>query len=556
MATYHLTLKHGQTRNGQIHSEYIRREGRYSHGQMKEQLVYSEYGNLPDWATGPNDFFAKADLYERSNGTVYSEFELALPNELSREENIKLVQEFIKEQIGDNKVFSWAYHEKMAALSPDQLQPHAHVMFCERIIEDKEHIKPDYKFFRNYTSKNPSKSGYKKDDRFKARNGVGRENLNKVRKAWEDKINYFYEKNNIEKRVSCKSLKDQQAEALMKNDKIKYESVNRPAQEHLGPKEASKIARKIKNKEFKFEHLSDKARLTFIAREIKNVAEELEKYRKEIAEIEKQHKENRNILDDLKAEIKDKNNEYIVINGERFTTKIYSSCMTLSQQIKANNLRISNAQKLILSEERVERVAVSVYTKGTSKRLKKEERKLKEQRLKFEKEFRDFENMAVPKFYQLEYKKEYAAISQRLNKWQNELIEKEKELKYKKDIFDKEIVKPEHQSAIEELKCVIRAKNKNRLEYISRLKEENKEMKKTGRSFLYLYKQILKKESYSIDKKALEILNNKDALKSPENIKYAFAKVNNAIKRVHDGQIRESKKAVDLRVDIKDDLER
>lgn len=266
MATYHLTLKHGQTRNGQIHSEYIRREGRYSHGKMKEQLVYSEYGNLPDWAAGPNDFFAKADLYERSNGTV--------------------------------------------------------------------------------------------------------------------------------------------------------------------------------------------------------------------------------------------------------------------------------------------------YTKGTSKRLKKEERKLKEQRLKFEKEFRDFENMAVPKFYQLEYKKEYAAVSQRLNKWQNELIEKERELKYKKDIFDKEIAKPEHQSAIEELKCVIRAKNKNRLEYISRLKEENKEMKKTGRSFLYLYKQILKKEAYSIDKKALEILNNKDALQSPENIKYAFAKVNNAIKRVHDGQIRESKKAVDLRVDIKDDLER
>lgn len=555
MATYHLTLKHGQTRNGEKHSEYIRREGRYAHGQMKEELIYTEYGNLPDWANGPNDFFANADLFERSNGTVYSEFEIALPNELSREENIKLVQEFVKEQIGDNKVYSWAYHEKKAALSPDQLQPHVHIMFCERIIEDKENIKPAYKFFRNYTKKNPQKSGYKKDDRFKARHGVGRENLMKVRQAWEDKVNHYYEKNNIEKQISCKSLKDQQAEALLKNDKIKFEAVNRPAQEHLGPKEANKIARSIKNKEYKFEFLSDKARLTIIAREIKNVAEELEKYRKEIAEIEQQHTENKNILSELKTEIQDKNNEYIEIHGERFISKIYNSCLGLSEQIKANDLRISNAQKLILSEERIERVAVSVYTKGASKRLKKEERKLKEQRIKFEKEFKQFENMAVPKFYQLEYKKEYSAISQRLNKWQNELIEKEKEFKYKKEIFDKEISKPEHQQSLEELKCVIRAKHKNRIEYVTKLKEENKELKKTGRNFLYLYKQILKKESYKIDKKTLEILNKKEAMKSPENVKYAFEKVNRAIHKAHDEKVRGAIKA-DLQRDIREELER
>lgn len=555
MATYHLQLKHGTNRNGQDHSEYIRREGRYSHGKMKEELIYKEYGNLPDWASDPNDFFANSDLYERKNGYVYSEYEVALPNELTREENIKLVQEFIKEQIGDNKVFSWAYHEKKAALSPDQLQPHAHIMFCERIIEAKENIKPAHKFFKNPSKINPEKGGYRKDDRYTAKNGIGPENVIKVRQAWEDKVNHYYEKNNIQKRISCKSLKDQRAEALMKNDKIKYESLNRPAQEHLGPKEANKIAKKIKNKEFKFEHLSDKARLTFIAREIKNVAEELEKYRREIAAIEKQNEENRNILNELKTEIKDKNKEYIIVNGERLTTKIYSSCMTISQQIKANDLLISNAQKMILSEERIERIAVSVYTKGASKRIKKEERKLKEQRLKFEKEFKEFENMAVPKFYQLEYKKEYSAISQRLNKWQNELIEKENELKYRKTIFDKEISKPEHQQALEELKCVIRAKNKNRIEYIAKLKEENKKLKKTGRNFLYLYKQILKKESYKIDKKTLEILNKKEAMRSPENIKYAFEKVNRAINKAHDEHVRGAIKA-DLQRDITKELER
>ena len=129
MATYHCSLKQGKVGTALAHSNYIRREGKYALDEKKEELEYSESGNLPYWAADAKAFFAAADLYERKNGTAYAEFELALPNELSLEENIQLVREFVQRHIGPNKVYSFAIHDKNATLDPSQRQPHVHLMF-------------------------------------------------------------------------------------------------------------------------------------------------------------------------------------------------------------------------------------------------------------------------------------------------------------------------------------------------------------------------------------------------------------------------------------------
>lgn len=137
MATYHFSLKQGKVGKAKMHCDYINREGRYANGKMKEELVYKESGNLPIWAKSATDFFAKADVFERANGNAYTEFEMALPAEISLDENIKLVKEFVKKHVGENKVYAFAIHEKMAALNPTQRQPHVHLMFSERVIDDK-----------------------------------------------------------------------------------------------------------------------------------------------------------------------------------------------------------------------------------------------------------------------------------------------------------------------------------------------------------------------------------------------------------------------------------
>lgn len=82
MATFHFQIKHGKVNTGAAHAEYILRQGRYSIGARAEELVRTGE-NLPAWASCAAKFFDKADIYERRNGRVYTEFEVALPNELT-----------------------------------------------------------------------------------------------------------------------------------------------------------------------------------------------------------------------------------------------------------------------------------------------------------------------------------------------------------------------------------------------------------------------------------------------------------------------------------------
>ena len=126
MATYHLSLKNGKTGTAKQHADYILREGRFSGGRRAEEIVYKD-ANLPRWTTSASDFFSYADKYERTNGRAYSEFEIALPNELTHEENKKFVNAFIDEHIGKNKVWAYAIHSKPATFEDNEEQIHAHI---------------------------------------------------------------------------------------------------------------------------------------------------------------------------------------------------------------------------------------------------------------------------------------------------------------------------------------------------------------------------------------------------------------------------------------------
>ena len=87
MATAHLSVKVGKSGKGVPHAEYISRVGKYEKKlDGNEQLEATESGNMPLWAQdNPLLFWRAADLYERKNGTVYREHEIALPRELSPE---------------------------------------------------------------------------------------------------------------------------------------------------------------------------------------------------------------------------------------------------------------------------------------------------------------------------------------------------------------------------------------------------------------------------------------------------------------------------------------
>lgn len=201
MASYHLSIKSGKKGTAANHAAYIAREGKHSRDEEDLDLITTEHGNLPDWAAdNPAAFWKGADKYERANGATYREYELALPSELTLEQQRELLSKFIDQNIGD-KPYQLAIHEPIAALGK-VAQPHAHLMVSDRKPDGID--RPAEQFFRRYNSAKPEAGGCKKDSGGKPRSVV-REELVKKRESWAEIQNAALEQNGHAARVDHRS---------------------------------------------------------------------------------------------------------------------------------------------------------------------------------------------------------------------------------------------------------------------------------------------------------------------------------------------------------------
>lgn len=268
MASYHLSIKHGGVGSGRPHADYICREGKYASEKLKEQLVYKENGNLPGFVSKDDvlDYWSAADEYTRLNGRTYDEFELALPAELSNEDNIKLVQQFVKNEIDPNCAYTFAIHDKMAANDSSQRQIHAHIMFSPKVQDGIERSRE--RFFKRYNSKTPERGGAANNMRFST--FLANDEIEGVRLRWQNAVNREYEKRGLTCRVSCKSLADQYAEAVVSGDKEKMILLNRDAQVHLGVSltytSLREAAKYVNPADYYLKEAHPKARHNFIVR--------------------------------------------------------------------------------------------------------------------------------------------------------------------------------------------------------------------------------------------------------------------------------------------------
>ena len=88
MATYFVRMSNGYKGQSGKRRDYIAREKSFSGEKIRQELVASEDFNLPYWAKSSREFFEAADKYERNNGVVFRQLIIALPCELSHEENV------------------------------------------------------------------------------------------------------------------------------------------------------------------------------------------------------------------------------------------------------------------------------------------------------------------------------------------------------------------------------------------------------------------------------------------------------------------------------------
>jgi len=202
MASFHHTRKSGKPGTAAAHSAYTSRSGRHAE---REDLVYSEHGNLPAWALDiPRVFWRAADAGERRNGAAYREDEIALPNELTVEQSCVLASTIARELVG-SKAYELNVHLSTSQLSGNPNR-HMHLMYCDRLHDGIE--RPPERYFARYNPKYPEKGGCRKDSGGRNRMEV-RDNMIEVRRQIADFENEALERHGFDARVDHRSLKAQ-----------------------------------------------------------------------------------------------------------------------------------------------------------------------------------------------------------------------------------------------------------------------------------------------------------------------------------------------------------
>jgi hypothetical protein len=186
------------------HADYIARDGQY---ERRGDVVYVERGNLPEFAQAdPRAFWLAADMHERANGRTYTELQIALPRELNEERRIELAREAAREFMGGRFAYILAVHNPVAK---DKIeQPHLHIMFSERVVDERTRALPEEQFFK--------RNGAKKD-----REWNDRAKPEEIRTKWCEMMNRAMEREGIAERVDPRSWKAQGREdlAALREDK-------------------------------------------------------------------------------------------------------------------------------------------------------------------------------------------------------------------------------------------------------------------------------------------------------------------------------------------------
>ena len=225
MAIYHLSVKTGSRGGGQsakAKSDYIEREGKYE--KDRDELAYSESGNMPEWAgDDPQKYWEAADEHERANGSLFKEVEFALPVELDERQQRELALSFAADLTGGERLpYTMAIHRGGGE------NPHVHLMISERGLDG--HDRDAEQWFKRANKANPEQGGS-----LKTRSFMNKEWLENTRQAWETAANTALDRAGRVERIDHRSLAAQRAEAIERGQVDRADELNRQPGVHLGP---------------------------------------------------------------------------------------------------------------------------------------------------------------------------------------------------------------------------------------------------------------------------------------------------------------------------------
>lgn len=214
------------------HLDYINRNEQFA---FKGGCVHQDH-HLPKWANDSSKTFWKAATkYTSPVETVYREIEFALPNELTLEQQKEVVNEFVANHLGENFYWSLAIHEKEAAMGNGERNPHVHIMFSEKKLDDieKNQERSPEIFFKKANREHREKGGPNKDSKW---NGKDRaKNLVAMRLDCANIQNRLLEKYGYDVTVDHRTLVAQREDAIKRGDHVLAEILDRAPEQNIGP---------------------------------------------------------------------------------------------------------------------------------------------------------------------------------------------------------------------------------------------------------------------------------------------------------------------------------
>lgn len=281
MAIFHFSAATGTLSGGQsarAKFDYLSRGGKYA--DREDRRLHLESGNMPAWAAeDASKYWSAADDHERANGRLFKHLEIALPVELSFDENLALARAFVTNIAssvpGGTLPYTFTMHEGAGR------NPHFDVMFSERLNDSIERG-PELWFSRAATGKTKTAAdgGAKKTDALKPA-----EWLTATRKLWADMANEALAKAGHSARIDHRSLKAQREEALAGGDHERAKQLDRPAQEHIGPQALAYENRTGKKSERR-KHIERRQRERVIdTRQLENTDRALREARAELSRL-------------------------------------------------------------------------------------------------------------------------------------------------------------------------------------------------------------------------------------------------------------------------------
>ncbi|MEH7429876.1 MobQ family relaxase [Priestia megaterium] len=200
MAIYHLSMQiisrsKGQSavasasyRSGEKLTDERTNETKYYHREVKPETMILAPSNSPSWVTDRERLWNEVEKVEkRKDSQLARELNIALPRELSNEQQRELIKNYVQEQfVNKGMVADVAIHRD------DEQNPHSHVMLTMRTLDEKGFGKKNRDWNADFANVKENNRGYVKSSK----------DCLSVREQWASYANKALEKAQVNERIS------------------------------------------------------------------------------------------------------------------------------------------------------------------------------------------------------------------------------------------------------------------------------------------------------------------------------------------------------------------